>query len=234
MADRQREREAHWRSGPRSSRSSLAARRRAGGTRLRPRGLTLLEVLLTLSLMVVMAGLLLPVLGRSFASQRLRTAGDQIRSEWGRARVAAMTTGQTMAFRFAVEGNRYCVSPLDMGAELEAAAIGGAIVSPAAGGNAAWTAPREGTLPEDVVFHLDVAAMASEVAYDPLGTIHPAGGDSPEFGWSMPILFHPDGTASTAEVILRNQRDQIVPVRLRGLTGVVTVGELIPLEEWYP
>ena len=37
--------------------------------------------------------------------------------------------------------------------------------------------------------------------------------------WSTPIFFFPDGATSTAAVLLKNDRDRCVEVRLRGLTG---------------
>ncbi len=189
---------------------------------------------MTAALLAVVAGLLVPFLGRSFASHRLRTAGEQVRSELGRARVAAMTAGRTMAFRFAIEGAQYSVAPLDTGEPTEAAAFGGAYFAGTTGGETTWTAPRRGTLPEEVVFHVDPAAMATVVAYETVGASAPTGGAEAEFGWSLPILFHPDGTTSTAELHLRNDREQVVEIRLRGLTGVVTVSDVMAMEELVP
>ena len=37
--------------------------------------------------------------------------------------------------------------------------------------------------------------------------------------WSTPIFFFPDGTTSTAAVLLKNDRDRCIEIRLRGLTG---------------
>jgi hypothetical protein len=45
--------------------------------------------------------------------------------------------------------------------------------------------------------------------------------------WSDPVLFYPDGTASTTEVMLANESGSYVSIRLRGLTGVARVGEVL-------
>ncbi len=44
--------------------------------------------------------------------------------------------------------------------------------------------------------------------------------------WSTPIFFFPDGTASTAAVLLKNERDQCIEIRLRGLTGTGTICDM--------
>ena len=48
-------------------------------------------------------------------------------------------------------------------------------------------------------------------------------------GWSRPILFYPDGSTSTAVVTLSNPKLGRIVVRLRGITGDVTVSEVLPL-----
>ena len=44
--------------------------------------------------------------------------------------------------------------------------------------------------------------------------------------WSTPIFFFPDGATSTAAVLLKNDRDKCVEIRLRGLTGTGTICEM--------
>jgi len=50
-------------------------------------------------------------------------------------------------------------------------------------------------------------------------------------GRSTPILFYPDGTTSTARLLLRNEYDRSIELSLRGLTGVARVGELKTVAE---
>jgi prepilin-type N-terminal cleavage/methylation domain-containing protein len=48
--------------------------------------------------------------------------------------------------------------------------------------------------------------------------------------WGVPVYFFPDGTSSTAQLILTNDRNEAVRVYLRGLTGLVRVGSVEPLD----
>ncbi|MDR3234626.1 MAG: prepilin-type N-terminal cleavage/methylation domain-containing protein [Planctomycetaceae bacterium] len=43
--------------------------------------------------------------------------------------------------------------------------------------------------------------------------------------WSSPIFFYPDGTTSTATVVLQNELGKSITVRLRGLTGIGSIVE---------
>ena len=45
--------------------------------------------------------------------------------------------------------------------------------------------------------------------------------------WSSPIFFYPDGSASTAAVLLKNEMGRCMEVRLRGLTCTSTVTEIV-------
>ncbi|MDR2762086.1 MAG: type II secretion system GspH family protein [Planctomycetaceae bacterium] len=43
--------------------------------------------------------------------------------------------------------------------------------------------------------------------------------------WSTPIFFYPDGTSSTAALLLKNSKDQCIEIRLRGITGLTKITE---------
>ena len=44
--------------------------------------------------------------------------------------------------------------------------------------------------------------------------------------WSKPILFYPDGTTSTATLLIKNDEARCVELHLRGLTGAVAVSAI--------
>ena len=44
--------------------------------------------------------------------------------------------------------------------------------------------------------------------------------------WSTPIFFYPDGSTSTAAMLLKNEAGRCIEVRLRGLTGTGTVTDI--------
>ena len=52
--------------------------------------------------------------------------------------------------------------------------------------------------------------------------------------WSSPIFFYPDGTTSTARLLLSNQYQDWIAVRLRGLTGVARSEPVDENEELLP
>lgn len=177
------------------------------------RAITLLEVLLVLALLVMLSAMTWPALDRPMSNQRLRKAADQVRTGWARARVEAMTTGQTFAFRCTIGENRF---------EIAAQAGPEAVDSPPADQAAPAAASRQYSLPEDIRFAGGQTLFDSRAAMfgQSEGETVPAEGQVSE-----PILFYPDGTTSTATLILENQYHRQIEISLRGLTGVMTVGE---------
>jgi len=195
------------------------------------RALTLLEVLLTLCLLVVLAAITWPALDRPIANQRLRKAAEVVRVEWAKARVKAVSSGSTYLFRYALDGDRYAiecqagpeyVSETGSGDGLGYLDDADAVELPLA---------TERTLPEGVTF------VAGETTFDTraeLTTSEPDQLSSTEYGWSEPIFFYPDGTTSSTRLVLKNEYDRTIELVLRGLTGVVNVGEVQAAEEMTP
>ncbi len=196
--------------------------------RNRRRAFTLIEVMLTLSLLVVIVALAWPALDKPFANQRLRRSADRIRAEWGRARVKAMDTGEIYLFRFMPEGDRYCIEQ-GTSAEQAADATSYGQVSRSAGGPAsrAATSRRERPLPGGVTFHAGETVADTRSAMlesESTSTSSSSYGSTGE--WSQPIYFYPDGTTSTARLALKNEHERYIELSLRGLTGVAYVGEI--------
>ena len=195
------------------------------------RAMTLLEVLLVLALLAIIAAITWPALERPLASQRLRKAADAIQAEWVRARVDAMSSGQTCVFQFALDENRYWVEQTD-GPEAVVtsdASVGSPIRSPAASAGSTGTQRSEEELPEGVTF------AGGETAYDTRADFVPMGSDPSMAGTCAPaIFFYPDGTTSTAQLSLKNDRDEYIDLSLRGLTGTVTIGSVYTAEERMP
>ena len=187
------------------------------------RAVTLLEVLMVLAVLVALASIAWPAMQRPLSGQRLRKSADTVRIVWARARVKAMSTSQTLVFRFAVEGERYTIQ-YHAGPEFAADPDSPEAMETDGSGEdpLAYVFGREPKLPEGVLFVSaetdEDTRAASLVLEDPpmveAGT-----------SWSEPILFYPDGTSSTVRLVLQNEFDRAIELSLRGLTGVVTVGE---------
>ena len=196
----------------------------------RPRhAVTLVEVLLVLCLLVAIASIAWPSLERPLSNQRLRKSADLVRVLWGRARVKAMSTGETLVFRYAVEGDRYSIQSY-AGPEsvAEGEASGELDGSSHYENDPAFLFGAEPRLPEKVTFLS--GETAAETRAESLA-LEEAPLDDAGLGWSEPILFYPDGSASTATVVLKNEYDRCIELSLRGLTGVVTVGEVYSAQE---
>jgi type II secretory pathway pseudopilin PulG len=212
--------------------------------------LTLVEVMLVMAILLILASLALPIMSGPMANMRLRKSGDVIRTEWTRLRVQAMGDGKIYAFRYTLGSNRFRVETIDdphfvettEGTPLQNVDSGdrlGQTTSPdETAGTPSETQPSTPsdsasteTLPEGVYF------ADGEVAADPRsGYYVPAEAaektDDSGATWSAPILFYPDGTTSTARVLLKNDRPRCLEVRLRGFTGIAAVGPDLPPDDY--
>lgn len=174
------------------------------------RGVTLLEVMLVLCLLVILSAVAWPALERPLANQRLREAADAVRIQWTRARIDAMSSGRTSLFSYTPDTGK-CRLESRENAEYVAE-----------GPTDEMAAPKESTLPEGCKFIAGEAPRDDRAA--PL--LNQDTSSDKETPASEPILFHPDGTTSDAAVILENEHGRRINLTLRGLTGVATVGEL--------
>jgi prepilin-type N-terminal cleavage/methylation domain-containing protein len=178
------------------------------------RAFTLVEVMLVLVLLVVIASLTMPIFEGGFASVRLKRSTDQVLAAWSEARAQAIDSGQVFQFRFQPETGYYRTERWYAEDVLPA-------IEPTT------EIPENVALPDQIVF---VEGDVEE--FDPLTgevvTLMAQGGSD---GWSSPILFFPDGSTSTASVLLRNDRKVFQRATLRALTGVGRVSELLTEEQ---
>lgn len=201
-------------------------------------GVTLLELMLALSLIAVLAAVSWPMIGRSLNNRRLTLAADQLRADLVRARAKAIHTGSVHLLRFRPQTTEYSIQPR------ESLMVGGAAGGMGTGGMGTGgfadapvdVSPGEHyyaqrTLPEGVRF-LGADLLVDARAQEALGPL--ADGNRMDRSNEQPeqiLICYPDGATSTARLILVNEEQLCVPIDLRGLTGVVTVGELFLSEE---
>lgn len=194
------------------------------------KAVTLIEVLLVLTVLAMLAAVAYPALDRPMADQRLRKAADKVRTAWAKARVDAMSSGETFVFRCTLDADEYTIE----------AQAGPESVSSMTSSNAGQfddtsvetTEPlssKTRKLPRDVRF------VDGEVEFDTRATILADSAD--ETGGDLtgdclePILFYPDGTTSTATLTLESKYERRIELSVRGLTGVITVGDTYPAED---
>ncbi|REK11451.1 MAG: prepilin-type N-terminal cleavage/methylation domain-containing protein [Planctomycetota bacterium] len=180
------------------------------------RGYTLSEMLVVLGVLVMVAALAQPALRSALGDSRLRSAARRVRAELAKTRLRAMQSGQAQRFRYQPGAGRFEVAPADYDAETERSEP--AVEHETAAGGDTEKLPTPGKkvveqeLPEGVAF-VDAEEMLS--AAPPVD----------EEGWSEPIVFYPNGRTADARIRLRGERDAVVDLSLRGLTGVATVGK---------
>lgn len=183
---------------------------------VRPNGLTLVEVILVLSLLVVIAAISVPAMNGSFSRAHLSAGADLLRDAWSRGRLTAMQSGQIQAFRFEPKGARFQLVALDQLGMPESQSLAPDDGSEHSEHDILRLAPAR--LPDNVIFAAgDVASSAQATAML---------GSSSDATWSQPIMFNPDGTTSDASLLLQNDQGQTIRVTLRGLTGIASASEV--------
>lgn len=198
-------------------------------------GFTLLELLLVLGLLVIVAAIATPSIGRLIDTERLRHAGSAVRTELARARVKAMKSGRVHVFRYELDGSRYRTEfwlpdddLLEAGDE-SALDFGNSANESTQSLRRSDTTDDATTLPEGVRFFLGQTAENNRDARVSQRLEEPT--SRSDGVWSLPILFYSDGTTSTAEVTLANERGDAITVSIRGLTGVAQVSDMFTVEE---
>ena len=168
------------------------------------RGYTLLEMLLVLALIVILAALVVPSLQSAYAQYKLRASADTVRAAWANARSWAIDSGRPYRFDITPDKGNYRVVPADTGSD----SMGGA-------DNTVRT--LEASLPDGINF--EFGQGSSGPAAPSVPTM--GGGDG---NWQTVATFLPDGTArENVEITIRAKKIPPLVVRLRGLTGAVTV-----------
>ena len=192
-------------------------------------GFTLLELVLTIAILVAVSALVVPMLGRPMAWQRMRKGSDQVRATWGSARVEAMTTGLIHSFRYVPGTGDYQLEvwegfdpSLEMTTDLGFTGETPVVSRSALPGEDLGMAPGviSKRLPDGILFlgdniEQDVRAEQAIAQQDVEASIGLTGPS-----WSVPILFYPDGTTSDASLTLINDYQEQLSLELRGLTGV--------------
>ncbi len=216
-----------------------------------------MELLLVLVLLVIAASLAVPAISNAFGNVKLRRAGDAVLSRWAEARAQAIETGAVYQFRFTPEPGRYRLEPwasLETGGGATSSSSRSATGTTAGAGNSTSGSAATSSTTATVSDEPESRATHRKLAESPTietvlaDTITFQGGqaavDDPVRGgrrvdalqstgqtWSTPILFFPDGSTSTATVVIQNDVPQYVRLTLRGLTGVARASTILTREE---
>ena len=195
---------------------------------------TLLELMLVLALLVAFAGIAIPSFESMVSSRRLGQSIEKIRNEIMQGRVMAMRTGQAQVMRMTLQGKDYSISPWLGGGEAQDASAGATVMQSGqviqtqaiAGGGAVSTSESTGNtkqLSEGIQFSKVETLIDSRnaLAIEQTGGIPAAVGSSQGdgSGLSSPLLLYPDGSCTTAQIILADDRGRRMAIQIRGVTG---------------
>ncbi len=193
-------------------------------------GFTLLELMLVLALLVLLGALATPRISEVFERQKLNGSATELRLLFDEARLEAMRTGQAQVFQCVVGASGYSIKPLVLQSDISNAGAGATVMTGAGTlvetqGNGLMTAadPQEMTESEELEEGISFASCLVAGDYRAYATAQEAqASGSTEVNTqsiNSQVIFYPDGSTSTAEVQIKNERGDIRAVRIRGLTG---------------
>jgi prepilin-type N-terminal cleavage/methylation domain-containing protein len=162
-------------------------------------GLTLIEVLLVIAVLIALAAVAYPTLSAMYGDVKVKAAADDVQGAWAEARSHAIEDGR--AYRFAVQPGtgKFRVAP-------DADGFWDGSGGDAGGEGDSPPFTQEGDLPNGIQFEV--------------------GNDQPESGgWATVVVFNPDGTCNADVEITLKEDDDSAPiiVRVRAMTGAVSV-----------
>lgn len=198
-------------------------------------GFTLIEFMLVLAILAAIGAIVLPSVGEVFLRHKLNASADRLRSEWDRARLTAMKTGQIQVFNCTVGEGTFTVTPFMTGDDMTNASAGATIMTSAGTiaqstssgmlSSPSSTEDQSETLEDEITF----VSCAVNGDMRSMTVAQTQGGMAGMQAMNQSVMFYPDGSTSTAEVIIQNPAGIQRGVRMRGLTGstqVLTPGEI--------
>ena len=169
---------------------------------------TLIELILVMGIIVLIASLATPMVGRMLGRQALKQGADRVRVEMGRARVEAIRTGEVHALFFLPRGHWFHVARFSQLTQQP----GIASREQSLLNNRIYTGYEDNVLPPRIKFVFGSMEVDSR-SEQTLGDIRV---DSNSI---QPVLFYPDGTTQDATIYIEDDLRNRIAIVLRGLTG---------------
>ena len=207
---------------------------------------TLLELLLVLAILVALAGIAVPTFESMVTSRRLTESVQQLLNELKAARVSAMRTGQAQVMRATLQTRDYSITPWLGGTESQDASAGATVV----GTDGQVVATEKGASGEVSTSAVDASSglkqLSSGVQFSAIETLvdsrnalelqnsgeamPTAGSAVTTDGLSSPLLVYPDGSTTTAQIVLVDQSGRRMAIQIRGVTGQLSSFRLMSVD----
>jgi hypothetical protein len=196
--------------------------------RSRRGGHSMMELVIVMSVLAGMATLSWPVISSPLRKSRLHAAGQELSTAFAKARLKAMQSGVPQTFRVQWDSAKYQVLPALLeeatnAAEAEATRLS---LSPEVTTQDAERSP----LTEVTDFEMQERALADGIVFvlpeERGSSVTPEETLADEGGWSELTVFYPDGSTTSALVLLKGDEDFCVEVSLSSLTGRARIGEI--------
>jgi len=197
----------------------------------RPAAYTLIELLIVLGLIVLIFSIGFPSVHRMFVHGELKAGARQLQGELYRTRLEAMKSGKPYVFRFEVGTSNFEIVPKAIFDNLQqeqtglgATALGSEMFD--GGGNDSVfddSFAADQSPPSEMV----IATSSGDIYRKALNgnVVFGPSASGTALGWSMPILFYPNGRTSQTSFVLLTTGGYSFrqELNLRGLTGTASV-----------
>jgi type II secretory pathway pseudopilin PulG len=185
---------------------------------MRRLGLTLMEMVIVVALIVAIAALTIPSLQDMYGNYVQESAADAVRAAWADAKSHALDEGRPYRFAIVAGMGNYRIAP-DSGDFWASHEMPAAVEGPSA-------LVKQDALPRGIRFaDPDSAAFGADESND---TALPADSVSSD-QWVPVVTFLPDGTADrNVEIVFQSRVASPLLLKLRAVTGSVTSLRLRP------
>ena len=185
-------------------------------------GFTLLEILLVVALLVIVSSMAMPAFMAAFRTATIQEGATQIREAIARTRINAITTGLIYQVRYETDGQLFVGVPFEDEGTLTSGQEEDTTV----------VLKTAAELDPDLTFRPTQGdeTRSEKLSADDLSGL-PDAGRFAAAGWSKPILMYPDGTASDGLFEIVDQRNNMIQIRVRGLTGAPSVSQIMGAEQ---
>jgi type II secretion system protein H len=196
------------------------------------RGFTLIELVLVLAILAIVTSLAVPSYRGYITATEMTGSAGRLEVELHEARLTAIRTGQIQMMQIALGARDVTVRPW-LSTDDTASASAGASVMTQTGQiiNTTSTGATEsvGVLDSSRWSVAESVSFESAQVFTDLRSVVQTGTDTiASSTTSNPIFFYPDGSTSTARIVLTNARGRRIAVEMRGVTGATQIMELVP------